>query len=293
MRHLLLPLFIIASLLSSTQCNPTDIPADPSSPDTMDMSTLKTDKRSNMPDELPGNAFDISLNSTSRARSIHRFNPLHYRLTSITFAANDYAILYINGRQRRSVHHYRRNAFFRANLRVGTVVVIKVTNRHSWGGLIAAFQIRRPYFIRRRIGMRTYRFIRYRRYALLSGRFPFRMRKAYPNRRLNYFLKIRKRFSCRWPTSRRVRIRARHISRSFPYRRLRARYVWARGAHRVGTVFLRVVIGGERCHYHPPNPKPSRRPRPSRSPPPSRRPRPPPWITEKMSVPKVTRHFQR
>lgn len=233
-RPLLFVVILTALLLLSYPALAT-APAPVSDPAVALAASAKTSE--DLPDELPEDIFENAINTTSRG---HRYNPSHYRLTTITFAANDRGKLYINGREKRNITDFKKHVAYRANLRVGTIIVIEAVNRHSWGGLIASLRIRKAY--------RNRGTIRYRTYALLSGRYPFRMRRAFRKARLNHLLKTRRVFSCRWLRARRVPIDQKQISGSFPYTRLRARYVWARRSSRIGKVFLRYVIGGERCY---------------------------------------------
>lgn len=151
--------------------------------------------------------------------------------TTILFAANDEATLFIDGKPVAMIRDKMRHGYYRGLLRLGTTIGVEASNRIGWGGVV--------------ITVRAFG----QNFGTGHGNF-FKAHAQYsygPKRILWRF----KHFpTCEWGFPRRVylprSLRRKERSWTFPFF-LGGRYVWASGVSRHGTVLLRGMLGGERC----------------------------------------------
>lgn len=170
-------------------------------------------------------ANEILVNSTRQASGI---------VSYITFAADNLGSLYVNGQKYQSVGHWKDVGSVSVSLFEGDVVSIQAQDKGVWYGVIADIE---------------YNGVHYG-----TGSSDWKARKSFDVRmesdgksREGWMLQNYS--SCDWPVAI-VRPRADVYfagkAQDFPAG-LDAKYVWASDAGQGDTIFMRFVVGGERC----------------------------------------------
>lgn len=203
------------SNLQATDINSSDISGGKSQvpmppPDTPFDPTLLGDDEGNQPD-------DYQIEPTTRLSA--RLPAAPPSQSVIHFSAKDRATLFVNGRKTSATKHWHG---YRAVTRVlgrGDVVGIKAHNRGGWHGVIADVQIGNTHHV-------------------TGSSKHFRAIAAFPSTRWLH----RAYNACRWHSPYVVTRPARNtFAKNFPYAS-GAKFVWARGAPHVGTIFMRFTI---------------------------------------------------
>ena len=155
----------------------------------------------------------------------------------INYAANDKAVLYINGERKDSVEDYKVHKTFRSYYRAGTIITISSKNSAGWGGLVADIKWNGQHYV--------------------TGRDAYKARMGYADARINRLASTSAVSSCSWRTPVPVQVLPHHtFSKTFPYAN-NAQYIWARGLPSKSRMLLRFVLGGEQCSAVTPTPSPS------------------------------------
>lgn len=146
----------------------------------------------------------------------------------IKFAANDAAVLYVNGVKRLTTNKWEEFAYVDLDVKDGDVIALEVKDLGGWYGFIAELVINGRTFA--------------------TGRDDWLATKASPGFGSKW---TQKSFteSCRW---RRAEVRPRErawFAGKAPYFTdpTPARYVWASNAAGLDTIYLRYRVGGEKC----------------------------------------------
>ena len=189
--------------------------------------------------ELPLNATGrTTLSDTEAMRKRRRLRSFW---VWVVIAAKHKAWVFKNAKHLGDVHNWNqvRTYKFRATRR--DAVAIKSLGRGAFRGVVAVIRVdwpgrgrrvHRRYYVTGRTN--NYKAIETRRASARDRR--FWMRPAYK--------------TCHWRPAGIVPT-GRHWARRFPFRRFRARYVWARGERRGRPILMRYKLAGERCRRPP------------------------------------------